>query len=149
MNRLLLTAAVLFALIAAVAGVAWWQYQRFLDTPLDLPEQGTIFQVEPGATGQAIVRDLAAAGYARPGWQWRLLMRLEPRVYRSGEYRRPRILYAVQAGVDPPAVVLFVAGGELGADYLRFVENRLRGEFDFRGTTVHLVARARRPRDRS
>jgi GTP-binding protein len=57
--------------------------------------------------------------------------------------RRPRIQYAVQAGVAPPTFVLFVSGGDLGEDYLRFLENRLREEVDFRGTPIRIVARTR------
>lgn len=57
--------------------------------------------------------------------------------------RRPRIQYAVQVGAAPPTILLFVSGGELGDDYLRFLENRLRDEFDFSGTPVHLFTRAR------
>lgn len=57
--------------------------------------------------------------------------------------RRPRVLYAVQAGIEPPTFVLFVGGGELGADYLRFLEGRLREEEDFTGTPIHLQARPR------
>ncbi len=58
--------------------------------------------------------------------------------------RRPKILYAVQAGTGPPTIVLFVSGGELGPDYLRFIENRLRREFDFTGTPIRLLARRRK-----
>ncbi len=61
--------------------------------------------------------------------------------------RRPHIVYAVQAGVAPPTVVVFVGGGILGDDYLRFIENRLRGEADFVGTPVKVVARRRMSRD--
>lgn len=60
--------------------------------------------------------------------------------------RRPKIMYAVQAGVAPPTIVVFVAGGDLGPDYLRFLENRLRSEFDFTGNPVHVVARKRATR---
>ncbi len=57
--------------------------------------------------------------------------------------RRPKILYAVHAGRRPPMIVLFVAGGELGADYLRFLENRLRNEYDFTGAPIRFRARQR------
>jgi GTP-binding protein len=60
--------------------------------------------------------------------------------------RRPRIQYAVQAGIEPPTVVLFVSGGELGDDYLRFLENRLRETEDFTGTPIRLVTRAHQRR---
>lgn len=56
--------------------------------------------------------------------------------------RRPKIHYVVQAGTAPPTFVLFLSGGTLGDDYLRFLENRLREEADFTGNPVHIVARA-------
>lgn len=62
--------------------------------------------------------------------------------------RRPKIQYAVQAGVAPPTIILFVSGGELAEDYLRFIENRLRDAIDFEGTPVHVVARPRKRTDR-
>ena len=54
---------------------------------------------------------------------------------------------AVQAAVGPPTVVLFVSGGELGNDYLRFIENRLREAEDFTGTPIRVVPRLRAPRE--
>ena len=61
--------------------------------------------------------------------------------------RRPRVVYAVQAGVDPPTIVLFVRGGELGPEYLRFIENRLRAEFPLEGTPVRVLGRRRARRE--
>ena len=57
--------------------------------------------------------------------------------------RRPRIMYAVQAGIEPPTFVLF-GRGEIGPDYLRFLENRLRAEYEFTGTPLRLVTRSGR-----
>jgi GTPase len=57
--------------------------------------------------------------------------------------RRAKILYATQAGVRPPTILLFVSGGELPTDYLRFLENRLRKEIDLTGTPVRVVGRRR------
>ncbi len=57
--------------------------------------------------------------------------------------RRPKVLYAVQAGVEPPTFVVFVSGGSLGPDYLRFLEHRLREEADFTGTPIHILTRRR------
>lgn len=77
----------------------------------------------------------------------RVLGRLQeshPPPVRKG--RRPRILYAVQAGTEPPTIVLFVRGGELGSDYLRFIEGRLRAEYEFLGSPIRLVARTRTKR---
>lgn len=55
--------------------------------------------------------------------------------------RRPKLHYVVQAGTAPPTFVLFVSAGELGDDYLRFIENRLRGAHDFTGNPIHFVTR--------
>lgn len=59
--------------------------------------------------------------------------------------KRPHIIYAVQAETEPPTFILFVRGGDLAPDYLRFIERRLREAFDFTGTPVRVVAR-KRPR---
>jgi GTPase len=56
--------------------------------------------------------------------------------------RRPKIHYVVQAGTAPPTFVVFLSGGQLGDDYLRYLENKLREEDDFTGNPIHLVARA-------
>ena len=60
--------------------------------------------------------------------------------------KRPRIIYAVQAETEPPTIVLFVRGGDLGDDYLRFLENRLRAEYDFTGTPIRIRTRRRHSR---
>ena len=56
--------------------------------------------------------------------------------------RRPKIHYVVQAGTAPPTFVVFISGGTLGSDYLRFLENRLRDEADFTGNPLHILSRA-------
>jgi GTP-binding protein len=74
----------------------------------------------------------------------RLVRRLQeahPPPIRKG--RRPKILYAVQAETEPPTFVLFVRGGELGRDYLRFIENQLRDAYDFTGTPIRIRTRNR------
>ena len=74
----------------------------------------------------------------------RLVRRLQeahPPPVRRG--RRAKILYAVQAETDPPSIILFVRGGDLAPDYLRFLENRLRDEYDFMGTPIRMVTRNR------
>lgn len=58
--------------------------------------------------------------------------------------RRARILYAVQVGIEPPTIVLFVRGGELAPDYQRFLERRLRESYEFFGSPIRLIARTRK-----
>jgi GTP-binding protein len=73
--------------------------------------------------------------------QVRVWQESHPPPVRKG--RRARVLYAVQAGTEPPAFVLFVRGGELGPDYLRYLENRLRESYNFIGSPLRFVARSR------
>jgi GTP-binding protein len=60
--------------------------------------------------------------------------------------RRARIMYATQAGTEPPTIILFTRGGELGPDYVRYLENRLRETYELTGTPIRLRARRRTPR---
>ena len=100
MKRLLVTAA----LVIVVAGAAslWLrvQYMDFLAAPLQLPQAGYVLQIEPGTPGRAIIAQLDEAGFTQEGWQWKLLMRLEPLVIRAGEFQlepglRPRELLRI------------------------------------------------------
>jgi GTP-binding protein len=56
--------------------------------------------------------------------------------------KRPNFKYAVQTGICPPSIVFFCSHPDLVADsYGRFLLNRLREEFDLRGTPVRLSYR--------
>ena len=59
--------------------------------------------------------------------------------------KQPKILFATQAGIRPPHFVLFTSGF-LQAGYRRFVERRLREEFGFEGSPVHVTMRLREKR---
>lgn len=61
--------------------------------------------------------------------------------------RSIRILYAVQASVAPPTVVLFTTG-RLESGYLRYIENRLREHEPFRGSPILTQVRTRPARRR-
>jgi GTP-binding protein len=63
-----------------------------------------------------------------------------PHPVRGG--KQPRILFGTQAHVAPPTFVLFTSG-QFEPGYLRFLKRRLREEFGFQGTPVHLEVRAR------
>ncbi|MFP6870455.1 MAG: ribosome biogenesis GTPase Der [Nitrospinota bacterium] len=59
--------------------------------------------------------------------------------------RRPKLLYATQASVAPPLIVIFAARTERLPEeqYRRYLVNRLREEFDFEGTAMRLSFRKR------
>ncbi|MBC7797992.1 MAG: ribosome biogenesis GTPase Der [Pyrinomonadaceae bacterium] len=64
----------------------------------------------------------------------------------KGGVSRLHIKYVTQVGVRPPRFVMFTGGGGgskagLHFSYTRYVENRLREEFDFFGTPIKLTER--------
>ena len=59
--------------------------------------------------------------------------------------RQPKILFATQAGIRPPHIVLFTSGF-LEAGYRRFIERRLREEFGFEGSPLRVSLRLRERR---
>ena len=58
--------------------------------------------------------------------------------------RRLRLYYTTQVAIKPPTFVVFVNEPELmHFSYERFLENRIRETFDFEGTPIRLITRAR------
>jgi len=69
---------------------------------------------------------------------------------RSG-ISRLKVQFIAQAGIRPPLFILFTSGGKAGLhfSYLRYIENRLREEFDFFGTPIRLVERHKSKKNNS
>lgn len=108
-------------------------------------------------TGWHIDRLVPALDRALEGWETRVststlnaflgrLVAAHPHPVRGG--KQPRILFGTQPGTAPPKFVLFTTG-PLEPAYVRFIERRLREEFGFVGTPLHLDVRAREKRKRS
>ncbi|AHI20101.1 MAG: ribosome biogenesis GTPase Der [Corynebacterium casei] len=62
--------------------------------------------------------------------------------------RLPRVLFATQAGTQPPTIVLFTTGF-LDAGYRRYLERKFREKFGFHGTPVRIAVRVRERRSRT
>ena len=60
-----------------------------------------------------------------------------------GGMSRLKVQFIAQAGIRPPLFILFTSGGRAGLhfSYLRYIENRLREEFEFFATPIRLVER--------
>jgi GTP-binding protein len=106
------------------------------------------------STGRHLDRLVPALQLALDGWETRVptgrlnswlteLTAATPPPVRGG--RQPKILFATQAGIRPPHFVLFTTGF-LAASYRRFVERRLREDFGFDGSPVHVSVRLREKR---
>ncbi|MFD1030880.1 ribosome biogenesis GTPase Der [Metaplanococcus flavidus] len=62
----------------------------------------------------------------------------------SDKGQRLRLYYVTQVAVQPPTFVVFVNEPELmHFSYVRFLQNRIRESFDFEGTPLRLITRAR------
>ncbi|MBZ4019575.1 ribosome biogenesis GTPase Der [Streptomyces purpurogeneiscleroticus] len=107
-------------------------------------------------TGRHMEKLVPAIETALAGWETRVptgrlnaflgeIVASHPHPVRGG--KQPRILFGTQAGTKPPRFVLF-ASGFLEAGYRRFVERRLREEFGFDGTPIHISVRVREKRGR-
>ncbi|WP_129838815.1 ribosome biogenesis GTPase Der [Streptomyces sp. RFCAC02] len=107
-------------------------------------------------TGRHMEKLVPALETALAGWESRVptgklnsflgeIVASNPHPVRGG--KQPRILFGTQAGTRPPRFVLF-ASGFLEAGYRRFVERRLREEFGFEGTPIHVSVRVREKRGR-
>ncbi|MEJ6348389.1 ribosome biogenesis GTPase Der [Holzapfeliella sp. He02] len=59
--------------------------------------------------------------------------------------KRLRVYYMTQVSANPPTFVIFVNDPELlHFSYKRFLINQLRKTFDFEGSPIHIIARARK-----
>ena len=107
-------------------------------------------------TGWHIDRLVRALDAALEGWETRVttgalnaflgrLVAEHPHPVRGG--KQPKIMFGTQASTAPPTFVLFTSG-KLEASYMRFIERRLREEFGFVGSPIHLQQRPRKKRER-
>ena len=66
----------------------------------------------------------------------------------SEKGKRLRIYYITQVAVKPPTFVLFVNDKELmHFSYLRYLENKLREAFGFRGTSIKIIVKKKKQGD--
>jgi GTP-binding protein len=107
-------------------------------------------------TGWHVDRLVPALDSALEGWSTRIgtgalnsflgrLVAEHPHPVRGG--KQPRIMFGTQPSTEPPTFVLFTTG-LLEASYIRFVERRLREEFGFVGSPLHVQQRPRKRRER-
>jgi GTP-binding protein len=79
------------------------------------------------------------------GWLSELIAATPPPV-RGG--KQPKVLFATQAAIRPPTLVLFTTGF-LEAGYRRFVERKFRERFGFAGSPVRINVRVREKKIRT
>jgi GTP-binding protein len=68
----------------------------------------------------------------------------------SDKGRRLRIFYITQVSIKPPTFVIFVNDRKLmHFSYLRYLENKIRESFGFKGTALHFITRERKEKDQT
>lgn len=84
-----LSAFIGLVLLAGFAGAVFVDYQRFMQTPLAIPETGFDYEVTPGASVQSIARDLERRDIMEQPYYLVLLARIEGNSadIKAGEYR--------------------------------------------------------------
>ena len=66
----------------------------------------------------------------------------------SDKGKRLRIYYMTQVAVKPPTFVMFVNDKELTHfSYTRYIENKIREAFGFRGTALRFINRERKEKE--
>jgi GTP-binding protein len=102
-------------------------------------------------TGRHMEKLVPAIEAALDGWQTRVptgqlnaflgrLVAAHPHPVRSG--KQPKILFGTQATTMPPTFAIFTSGA-FEPSYQRFIERRLREDFGFVGSPVHVQIRPR------
>ena len=107
------------------------------------------------STGRSVHKLVPALEGALESWDKRIstgqlnnwlkdIIAATPPPLRGG--RQPRVMFATQASIRPPTFVLFTTGF-LEAGYRRFLERRLREQFNFDGSPVRINVRVRDKRE--
>ena len=109
MRRVLLKALPLLVLLAMLfALVVWRGLNIWMDTPLRLPEAGTVYEVPAGAGVYAVFSDFERLGFVQSAEPMRWYLRLYRKAYpvNAGEYQ-------FQRGDTPRAVLGTLAAGKV------------------------------------
>lgn len=128
--------------------------RRYLDREIERDMVGFTWAPKvniSALTGRNVDKISKAIEEAAEGWETRIstgklnaflgrISASHPHPVRSG--KQPRVLFGTQAQNCPPKFVLFTSG-MLDQGYIRFIERRLREEFGFSGSPIHIEVRAR------
>ncbi len=114
-----------YAEILFISAKTGQRTQKLFDM-IDIVRENQTMRVPTGALNQVLADALA--------------MKQPP----SDKGRRLRIFYMTQVAVEPPTFVMFVNDKSLTHfSYTRYIENRLREAFGFRGSAIHFINRER------
>ena len=118
-----------YAEIVFISAVTGQRLNKLFET-IDMVRQNQPLRVQTGVLNEIIAEATA--------------MQQPP----ADKGKRLRIYYTTQVAVSPPTFVLFVNDKSLmHFSYTRYLENRIRESFGFRGTALKFIARERTGKD--
>jgi len=108
---------VIFIALALLAGGVWMEYQKFLESPLTLPEEALILDVRRGTSLRALCDDLTARGVLDHPYFFLAMAHVSRNATRikAGEY-------AITAGTTPPALLDLLISGRVIQRAITLVE---------------------------
>ncbi|MCB1858947.1 MAG: endolytic transglycosylase MltG [Gammaproteobacteria bacterium] len=108
-----------FLIILASLSVGWamLEFKQFLQTPLQLPEEGVLFELKPGMSTRMLAAELNKRGYLENPLYLRLLARWEgmAQQLKAGEYR-------IKAGTKPRELLSLLISGKVTSYSLTLIE---------------------------
>ncbi len=108
--------AIILLLVAIASFIGFWQqYQRFLQIPLNIREDGFVINVESGSSIRSVLTKLELRGATRLDWRWRLLGRLQQVTIKTGEYM-------LAPGMSPLDLLDLLASGKVVSYRFTIVE---------------------------
>ena len=118
-----------YAEILFVSAVTGQRLPKLFET-IDMVMENTSLRVQTGVLNEIMTEAVA--------------MQQPP----TDKGKRLRLYYITQVSVKPPTFVIFVNDKELmHFSYTRYIENRIRDAFGFKGTPLHFIIRERKEKD--
>ena len=118
-----------YAEIVFISAVTGQRLNKLFDT-IDMVIQNQSLRISTGVVNEIVVK---ATALQQPP---------------ADKGKRLKIFYTTQVGVKPPTFVTFVNNKELmHFSYLRYLENKLREAFGFRGTSIKIIVRQKKQGD--
>ncbi len=109
----------LLLVLAAVAGSLWVHYQTFLSTPLSVPGDRLVFEVQRGAGLRVVAEQLTAVRVLPDPYAF---LALAYQTHRAGQLKSGE--YELSSGMTPPQVLDLLTSGKVIQYPLTLVEGR-------------------------
>ena len=89
MKKLLIASGAVLLLFAVLAGIGIWHLERYMSSPVTVPDDGVTFAIAPGSSFSAVADQLVEQGILDSATRYRLYVRWsgQASAIQAGEYR--------------------------------------------------------------